>query len=113
MNARSAAAVVLRHCETEFDFDLPPEGQMEIGRSDPMSGYQPEIDLTGLDPEQGISRRHAVIEKVEDGWCLYEEKGTLNGTFLNERQLRRGHRYLVTVGDRIRFSAIEFELVAK
>ncbi len=110
---RPVLRAALRHIESGLEFDVATRGRCEIGRRDPQAARQPDLDLNSLDPERSISRWHAVIENTDDGWILVEEKGTLNGTFLNERQLRRGTRYPLQPKDCIRLASLEFELVVE
>ncbi len=63
-------------------------------------GRAEDIDLTLRDP--GISRRHASIEEGEGGQLVIRDLGSLNGLFVNNRQVKEapladGDR--VTLGD--------------
>jgi pSer/pThr/pTyr-binding forkhead associated (FHA) protein len=84
---------------TEFVFieEAPIEGLsrpaqpgLTIGRA--------ECDVDLNDPD--VSRRHAVVRKVDDGLAV-EDLGSTNGTFVNDRRITGIAE--VGAGDRIRF----------
>jgi len=76
-------------------------GQAIIGRYDPVTGTRPEIDLTQVDINRSVSRRHARVF-LQDGSChLTEEVGALNGTLVNGRRLVPGKPHALATGDRI------------
>lgn len=76
-------------------------GQAIIGRYDPVTGSRPEIDLTQVDINRSVSRRHARVY-LQDGSCyLTEEVGALNGTLVNGRRLVPGKPHALASGDRI------------
>ncbi len=54
-----------------------------IGRTDPISGVFPEIDLGRHDPQAKVSRRHARIWRENDRYLIMDV-GSVNGTVLNE-----------------------------
>ena len=111
--ARTLLRAALRHVDTGIELDLATNRRNEIGRKDPQEVRNLDLDLSSLDPERNISRQHAVIENTDDGWVLVEEKGSINGTFLNQQQLRRGVRYPIQPGDKIRLATIDFELIVE
>jgi serine/threonine protein kinase len=73
-----------------------------IGRSHPRDPSIPDIDLwaLGLEEARTASRRHCRIFVDGDKYYL-EDLGSMNGTFLNERQLEPNVRQLLKVSDRI------------
>ena len=72
-----------------------------IGRYDPVTGSRPEIDLTQVDINRSVSRRHARVI-LQDGHCfLTEEVGALNGTLVNGQRLVPGKPHALATGDRI------------
>lgn len=77
--------------------------QIQIGRSDPDSGYHPELDLS-LDQgiEKGVSRKHAILESSQQGVVLIDLDST-NGTTLNNHKLPAQKPFLLQDGDEIRF----------
>ncbi len=72
-----------------------------IGRYDPVTGTRPDIDLTQVDINRSVSRRHARIVQQDDGFHLFEEVGALNGTFVNGQRLTTGKPAPVASGDKV------------
>lgn len=76
-------------------------GEMLLGRYDPVTEIQPEVDLTDLDVKRSVSRRHARLNFRDGEWLLSEETGALNGTFLNGVRLGPGRFQALREGDLI------------
>lgn len=117
--ARAAAvptaipALSLRHAASGQVFVLPPErAEFLVGRPDPVTGITPDINLGPLDSARSLSRRHAKL--LREGLLLFlrEEVGTANGTFVNGQRLVTGSNAPLKPGDRVRFGAIELDVVA-
>ncbi|HZN04564.1 MAG TPA: cyclic nucleotide-binding domain-containing protein [Candidatus Polarisedimenticolia bacterium] len=72
-----------------------------IGRYDPVTGQRPEIDLTQVDINRSVSRRHARLQHQDGAFYLSEEVGALNGTLVNGRRLVPGQPQVLAAGDRI------------
>lgn len=70
-----------------------------LGRYDPVTEIQPEIDLSDLDVKRSVSRRHARLTKRKGVWYLSEEVGALNGTFVNGVKLLAGRGAPISDGD--------------
>ncbi len=83
--------------------NLTTNGQIRVGRRDPIRGITPELDLT---PDNGgnygVSRLHAAIRVTDKGPILVDLNST-NGTFLNSLPLSSGLPYPITSGDEVRF----------
>ena len=77
-----------------------------IGRYDPVTGTRPDIDLTQVDINRSVSRRHARMVKQDDGFLIYEEVGALNGTFVNGQRLTTGKPATVVSGDKVGFGMV-------
>lgn len=105
-----AARIV--HAESNLVFGLPIEGSITIGRRDPVTGIQPDVDLTGIDPERSSSRRHAKIFREDDKFYLVEDIGATNGTFLNASRVRTGVPVEIGPGDTLRFGLVELSIVS-
>ena len=105
-------AARLVHPKSSLIFGLPLEGSITIGRRDPVTGIQPDVDLTGIDPDRSSSRRHAKIFREESKFFLVEDIGATNGTFLNASRVRTGVPLEITPGDTLRFGLVELSLVA-
>jgi hypothetical protein len=108
--APEAIALLLRHAGGEI---AVPAGHHEllIGRPDPATGAVPDIDLGAIDHARTLSRRHARLILADGRWALREEPGVGNGTWLNDERLQPGQLAPVKTGDRLRFGAVEVELV--
>ncbi len=72
-----------------------------IGRYDPVTGTRPEIDLTQVDINRSVSRRHARIVLQDGAFQISEEVGALNGTFVNSQRLTSGKPASIKDGDRV------------
>jgi pSer/pThr/pTyr-binding forkhead associated (FHA) protein len=72
-----------------------------IGRYDPVTGSRPEIDLTQVDINRSVSRRHARLQLQNGSFYLSEEAGALNGTMVNGKRLVPGEPQALASGDRI------------
>jgi CRP-like cAMP-binding protein len=98
-------AAVFIHLASSTRFPL--EGSdFGIGRASKAAGIVPEVDLTALDPEKTLSRRHARLRRTPDGYLLKEEEGR-NGTFVNGNRIGPGQEVRLEEGDRIRFGLVE------
>jgi len=92
----------------EKGFDLTLKRNL-IGRYDPTIGICPDIDISMFDPQKTVSRKHAVIHRIDDESFLEEEMGVINGTYLNGEKLDPGKKYPITDGDRIHFGLVACE----
>jgi Cyclic nucleotide-binding domain/FHA domain len=72
-----------------------------IGRYDPVTGTRPEVDLTQVDINRSVSRRHAKIVMQDGVFLLSEEVGALNGTFVNGQRLTSGKPATIVGGDTV------------
>jgi pSer/pThr/pTyr-binding forkhead associated (FHA) protein len=88
----------------------PARAEFLVGRPDPVTGTQPEINLGPFDVNRTLSRRHAKIVKDGSLYSVREEVGT-NGTFVNGERIKPGVNVALKAGDRVRFGSIEVELV--
>lgn len=87
---------------------LPRNGEIVLGRFDPLVNATPDVDLSFENRKSGdISRRHARIVG-RDGTHLIEDVGSTAGTMVNWRKLRIGHKAELNPGDRIILGHCEF-----
>jgi len=77
-----------------------------IGRYDPVTGTRPEIDLTQVDINRSVSRRHAKIVHQDGAFLLSEEVGALNGTHINSERLTSGQQSPLASGDKVAFGMV-------
>jgi pSer/pThr/pTyr-binding forkhead associated (FHA) protein len=79
--------------------------QMRIGRSSADRDLKPEIDLSGLPADPGISRLHALLVPAPNGTWAVLDPGSANGTLLNGREIPVGELVTLHEGDRINIGA--------
>ncbi len=108
--APAPTALLFRHGDEEL---AVPAGKTDllVGRPDPATGAIPEVNLGPFDSARTLSRRHARLLLAEGRWMLREEPGVANGTWLNGERLRADQSVSIKAGDRLRFGAIELELL--
>ncbi|MEE8523913.1 MAG: cyclic nucleotide-binding domain-containing protein [Thermoanaerobaculia bacterium] len=97
----------LIHDQTGTEFYLSEGDETSIGRRDPVTGINPDIDLTPADSQRSISRRHAKIFRRNDKYYVREEIGTMNGTFVNSERIETGLPVEFEDGDEVRFGLIK------
>jgi hypothetical protein len=108
--AAEPQALVLRHSSGQtLPFDAA-RTEFLVGRPDPVTGIQPEINLGPFDANRTLSRRHAKILKEGGLYFVREEVGTSNGTFVNGERLKTGATVPLKPGDKLRFGSVEVEL---
>lgn len=90
-----------------------PEGETEavLGRSDPVKGVYPQVDLSPYGGDtSGVSRRHARLV-AQDGQLYIEDLNSTNFTFLNRQKLTPGQLYPLNNGDELRLGLLVLELM--
>jgi CRP-like cAMP-binding protein len=97
----------LVHVDPAIEFPLSLGPETSIGRRDPVTGIEPDIDLTPADTQRSISRRHAKILRRGDQFFVREEIGTMNGTFVNGERIETGVAVEFHHGDEVRFGLIK------
>jgi CRP-like cAMP-binding protein len=101
------AGEILLHGKSKMEFKLAAGPETTIGRRDPVTGIDPDIDLTPVDQQRSISRRHAKIYRRDGKFFAAEEIGTMNGTFVNGVRLETGVPIEIKKGDEVRFGVVE------
>jgi FHA domain len=76
---------------------------VSIGRRSDSRGIHPDIDLGGTPEDTGISREHALLERQDDGTYALIDRGSANGTFVNEETSPVTPGVTVTLKDGDRF----------
>lgn len=89
------------------EFYLNRDAETLVGRIDPVTGIRPDVDLTNLDSQRSVSRRHAKIVRVDGEFQAVEEIGTMNGTFVNGKRIATGSPTPLHDGDRLRFGLVD------
>jgi CRP-like cAMP-binding protein len=80
-----------------------------IGRADPVTGILPDIDLTPVDNNRSVSRRHAKIIRSGQEYHVLEEVGTVNGTFVNDVRIPTGVPVTLHNGDLLKIGLISMK----
>ncbi len=77
-----------------------------VGRASAADGVSPEVDLSDVDPNRLVSRRHAFITRRRGGFVV-EDLESVNGTYLNGIQRLQPHaQTLLRDGDQVSFGEI-------
>jgi hypothetical protein len=93
-----------------YVFDAEMIDELVIGRFDPDTGASPDIDLHEYQAyENGVSRRHAAIV-WRNGALNLVDKGTPNGTYLNERRLVPDQPHILRDTDHIRVGRLTLHI---
>ncbi len=104
---RTAGTEKLVHDSSSIEFFLAAGEETSVGRRDPVTGINPDIDLTPADSQRSISRRHAKIFRRDERFYVREEIGTMNGTFVNGERVETGLPVEFKDGDEVRFGLIK------
>lgn len=96
----------LIHPPSGMEFPLSTGAETSIGRKDPVTGIYPDIDLTPVDNQRSVSRRHSKIYRRGNKFFFGEEIGTMNATFLNGRRLDTGIPAEMKPGDELRCGVV-------
>jgi CRP-like cAMP-binding protein len=87
-------------------FPFSKADETTIGRADPVTGILPDIDLTPVDLNRSVSRRHAKIIRSGNDYCILEEVGTVNGTYVNDQRIPTGTPVTLHNGDALKIGLI-------
>jgi CRP-like cAMP-binding protein len=82
-----------------------------IGRADPVTGILPDVDLTPVDTNRSVSRRHAKIIRSGSEYYMLEEVGTVNGTYVNDQRIPTGVPVTLHDGDLVKIGLIAMKAV--
>lgn len=103
----------LLHEESGMEFPLAGGVETLIGRSDPVTGIHPDVDLSPVDAQRSCSRKHAKIYRRGDKYFLVEEIGTVNGTFVEDERLETGVPREIRDGEMLRFGVANLRFHAQ
>lgn len=95
------------HTDSGLDLFLAAGDETSVGRLDPVTGIHPDIDLTPIDEQRSISRRHATVFRRDGKFYVREEVGTMNGTFVNGQRIKTGVPVEFSDGDEVRFGVVK------
>jgi hypothetical protein len=97
------ASLVHAYLRAQSGERLPLElNHVIIGRKDPKHQVPLDLDLTRLDPGQGVSRQHASIGRDGEKYYLIDLEST-NGTRVNDQPAVVGKKMPLKDGDIIQF----------
>jgi pSer/pThr/pTyr-binding forkhead associated (FHA) protein len=85
---------------------LPVQDEAWVGRRDTVNAFTPDVDLTDIDVDRSLSRRHARILRRDGRLFVIEAPGARNGTFVNGQRLGETEAEL-SDGDRVRFGLVD------
>jgi len=106
----AVATAKLIEKKTQREFPLTAD-VIIAGRQSPADNIFPDIDLTDVDPDSYVSRKHLQIIRQGNQY-LIEDLGSSNGTFINEGpRLNPGIQQSLNNGDRIQLGQTEFVFV--
>ena len=92
--------------DKNITLELPEIDQVIVGRT-----YRNNVVDLDLEPYEaskfGVSRKHARLIKQGELWLL-EDLGSMNGTFVNNVEVRQGNPVALKDGDNLRFSHMSF-----
>jgi hypothetical protein len=91
---------------TEQAFVLADREQWSVGRVGRSAAHKPDIDLTALDTEQSVSRKHATIVRKSGGYHVREERAA-NGTFVDGERIVAGREVELADGTHVSFGLVE------
>jgi CRP-like cAMP-binding protein len=97
----------LVHPRSGMEFRFAAQDETTVGRVDPVTGTQPEIDLSPVDLQRSVSRRHAQLYLKDSRVFVVEQIGTINGTFVNSVRVETGVPVEVRPGDEVRFGLVD------
>lgn len=109
LTAPARGGVRLVTTDGKHEFYLNREGDTLVGRSDPVTGITPEVDLSPLDSQRSTSRRHAKIYQMGGTYYVMEEIGVMNGTFVNDHRVATGTPVPIQDGDALKFGLVTLQ----
>ena len=102
----SAVNLKLSIPDSGRETELPLTKEVNIGRLDPVSNCFPEVDLTSDGAlKKGVSRWHAKIIR-RGNEILIEDRGSINGTFLNGKRLTPHFPEALKSGDELQLGEL-------
>ena len=104
------ARAVLVHEASGRIFPVHPKGDTTVGRHDPVTGVTPDVDLSRLDPERTVSRRHGMIRSEDGRLAITEVGSSTNGTFVNGIRLEPLKPSLLGDGDTVQLALVALRL---
>jgi pSer/pThr/pTyr-binding forkhead associated (FHA) protein len=75
-----------------------------------VTGVTPDVDLSALDPERTVSRRHASITTLDDKLTITETGASTNGTFVNGTKLEPLEPFDLKSADSVQLALVTLHL---
>lgn len=92
-------------------FRVPEEASLTLGRGDPVSRHNPDIDLNPYGAlDRGVSRMHAKLH-VEDNQLFVTDLESTNGTFLSGKRIESNKPYLINKGDALMLGRLGIQIL--
>ena len=104
------ARCLLAHDLSGRLFPIRPVGDTTLGRHDPVTGVTPDVDLSHLDPERTVSRRHATIRIEGEKLTITETNASTNGTFVNGVKLEALKPFPLLDGNVVQLALVTLRL---
>ena len=89
----------LIHVQTSKQIELP-QSRCAIFIGKPNNSIPPDVDVSVFPNSRVVSRIHAVINVMADGFYI-KDVGSVNGTYINNLRLSLGNRHRLKPGDYI------------
>jgi len=90
---------------------FPLNKEIMLGRQDPANNNYPDVDLTEYGgAAQGVSRRHARIVCQQEHVTI-EDLGSINGSFVNGKQLSPFLAHSLKTGDIIQLGKMTLKVI--
>ncbi|MBZ0309659.1 MAG: FHA domain-containing protein, partial [Anaerolineae bacterium] len=95
---------------TAYIIQAPASEAMYVGRGDPKTDFEPDVDLTPYAAHVlGVSRKHAMISVRKDS-IVVKDLNSANGTFLNGHVLASDQEYRLRHGDQLSFGQLHLQV---
>ncbi|MEO1441835.1 MAG: FHA domain-containing protein, partial [Chloroflexota bacterium] len=109
----ASKALVLAIWEDDTHLALVPVDYWDFTMGREPENTKVEIDLEPYGGhQQGVSRKHARIRRVDNDWSI-EDLGSTNGTFINGEKLEPDQQYAIEDGDHIRLGQFNLQVYFK
>jgi len=105
--------IILSVSGVEKALPFPLQKKLVLGRTDPVRGRAPEVDLAPHHAyDSGVSRQHAALYQVGD-YLYLEDLSSRNGTFVNGRRLAPFQAEPIDHGDEIRLGTLSIVVLLR
>lgn len=92
-------------------YKIPHDTVLTLGRADPVTRYQPDVDLTPYGAmDRGVSRSHAKLE-IKDDRVYVTDLGSTNGTYVAGVRLERDKPRVVNKGEDLTLGRLGIQIL--